>query len=152
MLVGIGQDSHRFKEGNELILAGVKIENHPGLDANSDGDVVYHALVNAISSALGKGSISYYADELCEQGIKDSSRYVLEVKKHLGKHNVNNISIAIEAKTPKIEPIVDDMKKNISKLLDVSVEKIGITVTSGEGLTAFGKKQGIQVFCIVSII
>ncbi len=153
--VGIGQDSHRFEEGKPLILAGKTIANHIGFSANSDGDVIYHSICNAIGSAIGKGSISTYADKMClENKITDSSEYVkhiLNSAKEKG-FSVNNISISIECKTPKIEPIVTDLKKNISQLLEISEEQVGITATTGEKLTSFGKGEGVQVFSIVSLV
>ena len=150
--IGIGQDSHKFKEGKQLVLGGITVENSPGLKANSDGDVVLHALCNALSSAVGKGSISTYADNLClEKGIKDSKEYV---KVALGfvkeaSYKVNNISIVVEAKQPKLESYLPKMKKSIATLCNAET---GITVTSGEGLTAFGRGEGIQAIAIVSLI
>lgn len=150
--IGLGQDSHRFEKGKPLVLGGVGINYHSGLKANSDGDVVLHALCNALASAVGKGSISTYADKMCkEEGITDSKEYV---KVALGfvqgaGYKVGNVSIAIEGKEPKLEKHVSEMKKVIASLLDVDVAEVGITATTGEELTAFGKGEGVQVFVVV---
>jgi len=154
MLVGIGQDSHRFDTvQKDLVLGGKTIFGHQGLKGNSDADVVYHAICNAISSVSGLGSLSTYSDQLCKSGVTDSSKYVEYAVKELHKKKlkVNNISISVEAKTPRIEPHLADMKKNISKLLKISKDKVGITATSGEELTAFGRGEGIQAICLVSV-
>jgi len=154
--VGLGLDSHRFTDKKKpLILGGVIIENARGLEADSDGDVVLHSLFNAISQALGERSIGFYADSMCkEQGIKDSSEYLKIVRSHLDKQGyvVNNIGVMIEAKEPRMEQYVEKMKRSISGFLKVRESDVGITITSGEGLTSFGRGKGIQVSCVVSLI
>jgi 2-C-methyl-D-erythritol 2,4-cyclodiphosphate synthase len=153
MRVGIGQDSHRFKKGKSLVLAGKIIEDHDGLEANSDGDIIYHAICNAIGTAIGEGSLSSYADDMCTEGIADSSRYVEHIYKISKKKGylVNNISISIECKTPKIDPHIKDFKENIAKLLRIDPSDVGIAATSGEGLTDFGKGLGMQVIVVVTL-
>ncbi len=154
MLVGIGEDTHRFTEGKKLVLGGIDIEGCAGLEANSDGDAVIHALCNAIASALGKGSISTYADRLClEKGIMDSREYI---KQPLGwaresSYVVGNVSISIEAKKPKIEPVRSRMQESLGNILGIEPDKVGITATSGEGLTSFGRGEGIRVSAIVTL-
>lgn len=153
--IGIGQDSHRFGSSGKLLIGGIIIPDSPGLMANSDGDVVLHALCNALASSVGKGSLSTYADKLClEQGIKDSREYLkiaLSFVKEAG-YKLNNVSISIEAKKPKLEKHFPEMKKAIAKLLGINENDIGITCTSGEELTEFGKGNGIQAIAIVSVI
>jgi 2-C-methyl-D-erythritol 2,4-cyclodiphosphate synthase len=154
--VGLGQDSHAFEpDGSEkpLILGGVLFPDMPGLLANSDGDVVLHALFNALSQAIGKRSLGVYADPLCQQGIMDSRQYVrvaLDMVRQAG-YTVNNVGVSIEGRRPKIEPMSAQMKASIAALLDVAEAQVGITATTGEGLTAFGRGEGIQVFVIVSL-
>lgn len=150
--IGFGQDSHRFaKSKKPLLLGGVQISTKNGLEGNSDGDVILHALVNAISSAIGGGSVSNYADKLCRKGIKDSKVYLKEALKKLkiSGFEIGNISLACEASTPKLEKQFSKIKTSLAKLLSISVEQIGITATSGEKLTAWGRGEGIQVFCVV---
>ncbi|PIU72162.1 2-C-methyl-D-erythritol 2,4-cyclodiphosphate synthase [Candidatus Woesearchaeota archaeon CG_4_10_14_0_2_um_filter_33_10] len=154
--VGIGQDSHRFirKSKKRLALGGVIIHDEKGLEGNSDGDVVLHAIFNALSQAVGKRSIGFYSDKMCREGIKDSREYLklaLKMVKDSG-YKVNNIGVMIEAKKPRIEPYVDDMKKSIARILMITQNMVGITATSGEGLTAFGKGMGIQVFAIATVV
>lgn len=156
-LVGIGQDSHRFlKEKNikDLILGGIKIDFEYGLEGNSDADVIIHSLCNAISSALGGGSISTWTNEMCKNGIEDSSQYLLVILEKMKNMNCNisNISISIEAKEPKLENIIGKIKNNLSKILNIDTKRMGITATSGEGLTDFGRGLGIQALSIVNLI
>ena len=150
--IGLRQDSHRFAGNKPLILGGVKITHSQGFSANSDGDVVLHALCNALVSAVGKGSISTYADKMSkEEGIVDSKEYVKVAwgfAREAG-YQVSNVSIAIEAKEPKLEKYFSKMKEVIAELLEIDTEQVGITATTGEELTPFGKGEGVQVFAIV---
>lgn len=153
--VGIGQDSHRFaKEKKSLVLGGVKIAETGGLEGNSDGDVVMHSLCNALSSAIGGDSLSTWSDAMCNAGITDSKKYVERIFERLKKekYHVLNISISIEAKRPYIDlPVAEKIKEGIAKLLEIGKRQVGITFTSGEGLTPFGKGFGVQVFSTVLI-
>jgi 2-C-methyl-D-erythritol 2,4-cyclodiphosphate synthase len=155
--VGLGQDSHAFEpEGSRkpLILGGVVFPGHPGLLANSDGDVVLHALFNALSQAIGKRSLGVYADPICQRGGKDSRAYIavaLDMVRQAG-YTISNVGVSIEARRPKIEPLAEQMKKSLAGLLGVADDQVGITATSGEGLTAFGRGEGIQVLVIVSLV
>ena len=155
--VGLGHDSHAFEqEGSRkpLILGGVVFPGHPGLLANSDGDVVLHALFNALSQAVGKRSLGVYADPICASGITDSSAYLavaLDMVRQAG-YTISNVGVSIEARRPRIEPMAAQMKATIARLLGLAEDQVGVTATSGEGLTAFGRGEGIQVFVIVSLV
>lgn len=152
MRVGIGQDSHRFDIKKPLILGGVRVADVGGLSGNSDSDVILHSLCNALSSGIGGDSLSTWTDKMCRQGIKNSQKYVEVVFKRIKakKIEVLSVSISVEAKKPFIElAVAAKMKKTIANLLEISPEQVGITFTSGEGLSAFGKGLGIQSTCIV---
>ncbi len=152
--VGIGQDSHKFTDTpKQLILGTVVIPDERGLEANSDGDVILHSLFNALSQSVGGKSISFYADPLCEKGIKNSAVYLkvaLEMLKEKG-FKINNIGIMLEAKKPRLEKYEELIKEKIAELCSIESSKVGLTVTSGEELTPFGKGEAIQVFSIVSL-
>jgi len=156
--VGIGQDSHRIysqkKKAKPLILGGVLIDKKIFVEANSDGDVVFHALCNALSSAIGGDSLGTWAEKMYLQGVTDSKEYLKVVmsKVKKGGFKVNSVSIAVEAKRPKITlSQVQEMKEKIGKLLGIAKDCIGITFTSGEELTSFGKGEGIQVLAIATL-
>ena len=150
---GIGQDSHEFekKSGKPLVLAGIKF-NHPfGLKGNSDADVIFHSITNAISSITGKNILSSIADQLVDQGIKDSQQFLQIALDDITTWKINHIAISIECLKPKISPQITSMRENISKICDLSIDDIGITATSGEGLTSFGKGEGIQAITIITV-
>lgn len=148
--VAIGQDSHAFEEDNsskKLVLGGVEID-FTGLKGNSDADVVLHALTNAVSGITCVNILGKRADEMClQQGITDSRFYLMEALKYLDGVHILHISISIEALRPKLSPHIDRMRQSIAGLLGISDINVGITATTGEGLTEFGKGNGI--FCTV---
>lgn len=156
MKVGIGQDSHRFDfedKEKKLILGGIIFEGCAPLQGNSDADVVLHSITNAISGVTCVNILGEVSDELCfNQGIKDSSIYLKEALKYLGESKIIHVSLSIECQKPKITPMLPDMRRSLSLLLNIPENCIGITATTGEGLTAFGQGLGIQVFSCVTVI
>ncbi len=156
MKVGIGQDSHKFDfEDSEktLVLGGIIFDGEPPLKGNSDADVILHSITNAISGVTCVNILGGVSDELClKQGITDSSVYLREALKHLNESRIVHLSISIECLKPKITPRLDEIRQNLSMLLDIPEYCIGITATTGEGLTQFGQGLGIQVFSIITVI
>jgi len=153
--IGIGQDSHMFEENKKgLVLAGVKIPNELKLKANSDGDVILHAIFNALSQSIGDMSIGFYADKVYKKGETDSGKYLEIILKKVKKEKfkINSLGVMIECSNPKIDPLVGVFKKSLSQILGLNTARIGITATSGENCTAFGEGLGIQCFAIVSLI
>ncbi len=153
--VAIGQDSHRFTEpgdNKKLKLGGVFIEGYPGLKGNSDADVVLHAITNAISGISCVNILGARADDLClNKGITDSTVYLKEAIATLGSKKIIHISISIEALIPKLSPHIDSMRRSIAGLLNIDINSVGITATSGESLTEFGKGNGIFCTAIITV-
>lgn len=152
MRAAIGQDSHRFEEGYDkpLILGGVLFPKERGLSANSDGDVVLHAITNAISGITCRNILGAVADEMCRSGITNSAEYLREAMKSL-EGRISHLSVSIECMHPKISPMIPTMRESIAGLLDIQPQQVGITATSGEGLTDCGRGLGISVQCILTV-
>lgn len=154
--VGIGQDSHRFLPDDSskmCILGGIIFDNVPGLSADSDGDVVFHAICNAITSVTGVPILGGIAVELCHKdGITDSLVYLQKAMETLGSQEIQHIALTIEGKRPKFQPRIDAMRRNIAKVMHLELSQIGLTVTSGDGLTDFGCGDGLQCFCSLTTI
>lgn len=154
--VGYGKDSHAFDFDNKekkLILGGVEFLNQPALSGNSDADVILHAITNAISGVTCKNILGPRADQLClEQGITDSRVYLQEALKDAKEAGITlqHISISIECKFPKITPMLTPLRKSLSQLLSLPTNAIGITATTGEGLTPFGQGLGIECEVVVT--
>lgn len=154
MKFGIGEDSHQFLDLAGcfgIYLAGVNIPSRYKLLSNSDGDVVYHSLFNAISSAMGGRSIGYYYPHSTGPSKKFFS--TIDDMLNSNKCRVNNLGISIIAYEPKLEEYVPKMKKNIAELLSILPIDIGITITSGEGyINKEIKEKGIKATSIVSLL
>lgn len=155
----IGQDSHAFdmtcEKGEYVIrLGGIDVKSSYPILANSDGDVILHAITNAVSGYTGRNILGSVADKMClEQGIKDSSKYLevaLDDLKNMGAR-INHVSMTVECKRPKFAPIIEEMRLSLSRILNIRPSQIGITATTGEGLTSFGRGEGIQVFVVMSL-
>lgn len=156
MKVGIGQDSHRFDfedHDKKLLLGGVLFEGEPPLKGNSDADVILHSITNAISGVTCVNILGEISDDLClNKGITDSSVYLREALKYMNEYRIVHLSISIECLRPRITPKIPEIRQNLSKLLVIPESCIGITATTGEGLTQFGQGLGIQVFSIITVI
>jgi 2-C-methyl-D-erythritol 2,4-cyclodiphosphate synthase len=153
--VGIGHDSHRFlppESSKPCVIGGLIFEDASGFNANSDGDIVFHAICNAISSLNGgiliMGGI---ADDLClKDGITDSEVYLREAMKTLGNQVVNHVAISIEGKKPIFKERLTEMRSNVARVMGIQPSQVGITATSGEGLTDFGCGDGVQCCAILT--
>ena len=153
---GIGQDSHRFLPADSskpCMIGGIIFEGVPGLDADSDGDVVYHALCNAISSLTGVPILGRIAVELCRKdGITDSQVYLEKALQTLRGQKIVHIAFTIEGKRPRLQEKIDQVKKKVASVCSLHEKQVGLTVTSGDGLTDFGCGEGLQCFCVLTTV
>lgn len=154
--VGIGQDSHRFlplDSSKPCIIAGLIFEDVPGFNANSDGDVVFHSICNAITSLTGVMILGAIADDLClKDGITDSEVYLKEAIKTLGNQQIVHVAVTLEGKRPVFKHHIDEMRQNIARVMNLNISQVGLTATSGEGLTDFGCGDGVQCFVILTTV
>lgn len=153
---GIGQNSRRFLPSDSTkpcVIGGVIFDGVPGLDAESDGDVVYHAICNAITSLSGVPILGGIARDLCRKdGITDSQVYVEKALKTLFPKKIIHIAISLEGKRPEFEGRIEGMRRKIAKTLFLQIDQVGITATSGDGLTDFGCGDGLQCFAIITTV
>ncbi len=151
---GIGQDSHRFlpeDSSKPCVMGGLIFEGVPGFNANSDGDVVFHAICNAITSVTGVLVLGGIADDLClKEGITDSEVYLRRALETLGKQKIMHVALTIEARRPKIKKRLEELKQRIASVMDLRVEQVGATATTGEGLTDFGCGDGVQCIAVIT--
>ncbi len=151
---GIGQNSRRFLPSDSskpCTIGGIIFDDVPGLDAESDGDVVYHALCNSITSLSGIPILGGIAQDLCRKdGITDSQVYLEKALQTLGSQKIIHVAISIEGKRPEFAGKIDAMRRKIAKVLSLHPTEIGITATSGDGLTDFGCGDGLQCFAIIT--
>lgn len=148
--IGYGFDVHKFYGTNPLILGGVKIPYCKGILAHSDGDVLIHSLIDALLGASGLGDIGKLFPST-NQNIKNISSCILLkiVFNKIKKFKINNIDITIIAQKPKINKYIEEIKKNISKILCIKIKFINIKATTTETLGFIGRKEGIACTTIV---
>ncbi len=153
---GHGQDSHRFLSPDSTkpcIIAGHIFDDAPGFQSNSDGDVVFHALCNAITSLTGVQIMSDIAENLFfRDGITDSEVYLREGLKTLHLQQIVHVSITLEGKRPLFKDHIELIRDNVSRILQISKDSIGITAISGDGLTDFGCGDGVQCFALITTV
>ena len=152
--VGQGYDVHRFNEGDHIMLGGVKIDYEQGLEAHSDGDVVLHALCDALLGAAALGDIGkHFPDTDPDFKGADSRvllRHVYRIVQDKG-YQLVNADMTIIAQAPKMAPHIGTMCRNIADDLNVDVDCINVKATTTEKLGFEGRKEGIAVQAIVLI-
>ena len=151
---GIGQDSHRFLPdgaNKKCIIAGLVFEDAPGMDADSDGDVVFHAICNAITSLTHVPILGRIAIDLChKQGITDSRVYLEKALATLDGQKIEHIALTIEGKRPKFQKRSEEIRQNVAEVVKLELDQVGITFTSGDELTSFGKGEGLMCYAVVT--
>ena len=153
--IGQGYDVHRFKDGGDVILGGVKIPYERGLEAHSDGDVVLHALCDALLGAVAMGDIGKHFPDT-DPNFKGADsrvllRYVYDLVTEKG-YRLGNTDITIIAQAPKMSPYTAEMCANIAADLNVAVNKVNVKATTTEQLGFEGRKEGIAVQAIVLLM
>lgn len=153
-MVGFGYDSHVLAEGKPLFLGGITIESDLGTIAHSDGDVVLHALCDALLGASGFGDIGeLFPDTDSKYKGADSKLFIGQIIKLLVDRNmfIINIDITILLEKPKLKIYKDKIRKNISDLIHLPVENVNIKAKTNEGMGFVGRLEGIAAFCICEI-
>lgn len=152
MRVGIGSDIHRLVAGRKLIIAGVDVPSPVGELAHSDGDVLYHALSDAILGALALGDIGLYFPDSIEDTLNmdsaDIVRFVYDKMTEKG-YKIGNVDIMITLEQPKLKNYREKMRKNIAQLLNTSLENISVKAGTNEGIGDVGHGLAIKVDAIV---
>ena len=146
MRIGIGYDVHRLVEGRQLFLGGVEIPFDKGLLGHSDGDVLIHAMCDAILGAISEGDIGVHfpdSDESIE-GIESVKilTYVQELTKKKG-YRIVNIDSVIITEEPKVSPYREKIKARLAEILEVDITSVSIKGKTTEGLGFTGRKEGI---------
>jgi 2-C-methyl-D-erythritol 2,4-cyclodiphosphate synthase len=152
MLIGQGIDAHRFAAGRPLVLGGVKIPHPEGMAAHSDGDVVIHALCDALLGAAGLGDIGrHFPDTDAAYAGIDSRillRRVIESLRGRGLA-VHNADLTIVAQRPRLATFLEDMNRVLAMDLDCPVERVNVKATTTERMGFTGRGEGIAAFAVV---
>lgn len=151
---GLGKSTRRFLSEDSVkpcVIAGIVFEEAPGLAADTDGDVVLHAVVHAIGTLVARPLMSELFKELFyKQGITDSQAYLEEALKTLGRQKITHVALQIEAKHPHFDDYLPSMQAKLAHMLGILPSQVGISVISGEGLSDVACGEGISVLCLIT--
>ena len=152
---GFGVDTHAFGKAQPfVVLGGVKIPHESGFIAHSDGDVVVHAVMDALLSGAGLKDIGHYFPDTDERWKNASSLDMLQTVVELIRaegYTAHNLSVAIQAEKPRLAPYIDQMKSNLAQYLQLDETAIGISAGTCEGLGFVGEGKGVSVYAVVSL-
>ena len=152
--IGHGFDVHAITEGDHIMLAGVRIEHTHGLKAHSDGDVVIHAICDALLGSIGAGDIGRHFPDSDPQYKNIDSRVLLEKVYQKVEHEgyeLSNLDITIVAQAPTLSSYMPSMCESIASILAVQKNQINIKATTTENLGYAGRKEGIAVHAVVLV-
>jgi len=154
MRVGQGYDAHKFKDGNHIMLGGVKIPFDKGMAAHSDGDVLIHAICDALLGAAALGDIGMHFPDTDPdlKGI-DSRILLRKVAELLAEkgYKIINIDATVVAQKPKISPHIPKMRKVLSADLKLTIDDINIKGTTTEKMGFTGREEGVSTYAVCLI-
>jgi len=156
MRIGIGIDVHPFAEGRRLVIGGVYIPEHNGLDGHSDADVLLHAISDALLGAAALGDIGLHFPNTSQE-FKDIDSMILlkQVRKLLEKHGyeIVNVDAMLLLEAPKIATFITEMRKNIAHCLGIEIGAVSVKATTNEKLGYIGREEGAaaHAVCIIRL-
>jgi 2-C-methyl-D-erythritol 2,4-cyclodiphosphate synthase len=150
--IGFGYDVHRLAKGESLWLGGILVPHSQGTVAHSDGDVLIHALCDAMLGAAKFGDIGRHFPDTSREFKNIDSKILLEKTNELiasKKYKVGNLDVTIAAQQPKLMPFIPEMEKTLAKILEVDTDSVSIKATTTEKLGFEGREEGISVYAVV---
>lgn len=150
--IGQSTDIHKFEEGSEIILGGVRIEAPFKVVAHSDGDALCHAIAEAILGALALGDLGTHFSDTASENKNRSSIEILEVVVSMMRdagYEVQNVDALILIEKPKMAPHINQMRENISYTLQTALGNVSIKATRGEQIGFIGRKEGVACQCVI---
>lgn len=150
--IGQGSDLHILIENRDLILGGVKIPHTVGFKAHSDGDVLIHAIIDALFGALCLEDIgAHFPDNDPKYKNADSRNLLKEAVSIIREKGweINNLDTTIHAEAPKLRPHINDIRKSLADILQIDIEKVSVKAKTSEGVDAVGERLAIRTDCVV---
>ena len=151
MRIGYGYDSHRFEENRRLVLGGVEIPHPFGMKAHSDGDVLLHAVIDALLGAAALGDIgSHFPDSAAEWKNADSAKLLESVvtEIHAAGYTVGNLDVTVICEAPRLRPHVERIRARIAELLEIDVSRVSVKGKTNEKMDDVGAGVGIEVHAV----
>lgn len=150
--IGQGLDAHPLVQGRRCVLGGIEIPSDAGPEGHSDGDVVLHALADALLGAAAAGDLgSVFGTTAPEWKDAPSSRFVTEALDRAGRPQVLNVDVTLIAERPRVGPYRDAMRGTIAALLGIPIERVSVKASSGNGMTGFGRGEGVFASAVVLV-
>lgn len=153
--VGLGYDSHRFALDRPLVIGGIRIPFDKGLAAHSDGDVLIHAICDALLGAAALKDIGTHFPDNDDQFQNVDSKILLGKVVNLIQEkgwSVNNLDCTLILEEPKMKPYVDKMVKTLAPILHIDIDQLSIKAKTNEKMGFTGQKEGVAAVAIVSIV
>lgn len=153
--IGHGYDVHRFCDGDSIVIGGVKIPHEKMLLAHSDGDVLVHAIADALLGACALGDIGkHFPDSDNAYENIDSMILLARVVSllDLNGYIVSNVDSTVVAQAPKMQPYIEKMRENIANVLKIPVTSVNVKATTEEKLGFTGRKEGISAHAVCLIM
>ncbi|WP_373079869.1 2-C-methyl-D-erythritol 2,4-cyclodiphosphate synthase [Fusobacterium varium] len=150
--IGNGYDVHILTEGRKLVLGGIEIPHTKGVLGHSDGDVLVHAVMDAMLGALALGDIGqHFPDTDMKYENIDSTVLLKRVKELVAErgYKIINLDSIIVLQKPKVKPYIEAMRKRIAEVLEIDVEQVSIKATTEEKLGFTGDESGVKSYCVV---
>lgn len=150
--IGNGYDVHKLVEGRRLVLGGVEIPHTRGVLGHSDGDVLIHAIMDAMLGALALGDIGqYFPDTDMKYENIDSTILLKKVKELIADrgYRVINLDSIIVLQKPKVKPYIEAMRERVAEVLELDVEQVSVKATTEEKLGFTGDESGVKSYCVV---
>lgn len=153
--IGLGHDTHRLEPGRPLVLGGVVIPHDKGPVAHSDGDVLLHAITDALLGAAGLGDIGeWFPDNDPQWQGADSKQFVIAAAAEVRKQgwHITNLDCTIHAQRPKLSSHKNDIRQSIAEVLDLDVDLVNVKAKTGERVGPIGREEAIAADVIVLLV
>lgn len=150
--IGNGYDVHKLVEGRKLVLGGIEVPHTKGVLGHSDGDVLIHAIMDAMLGALALGDIGqHFPDTDMKYENIDSTILLKKVKELIAErgYKVVNLDSIIVLQKPKVKPYIEAMRKRIAEVLELDMEQVSVKATTEEKLGFTGDESGVKSYCVV---
>ncbi len=150
--IGNGYDVHKLVEGRKLILGGMEIPHTKGVLGHSDGDVLIHAIMDAMLGALALGDIGqHFPDTDMKYENIDSTILLTRVKELIAErgYRVINLDSIIVLQKPKVKPYIEAMRKRVAEVLEIDIDQVSVKATTEEKLGFTGDESGVKSYCVV---
>ncbi len=155
MRIGCGYDSHRFIEGDHVMIGGVKISYTKGIKAHSDGDVLLHAIGDALLGAAALGDLGRHFPDT-DDAFRDisSSELIQQIMQRVSEKNykVGNVDATVIAEKPKLLKHIEKMREHIATLLNIPIDNVNVKATTNEKMGWVGREEGLAAQAVVLLL